>query len=105
MKLSELPKLYTNVYLEFDSLRMMGGLQGVTFDCDARVIRKCRRVATADGWKWQIVDFSELVRWESSVIDDDVECLNELGMDLDGPEIVRKSDFLKYQKRLCGDFT
>ena len=73
----KLPKLYRPVWITFDSLRNgLGDGYGVIFDIDTTVSRKCRRIASAEGWAWQIVNGYEMSGWDYFVETDD-ECLNE----------------------------
>ena len=74
--MSDLPKLYRPVRLCFWSLReCFGPNLGVT-EIDEKVIRKCMRVRTDDGWAWQICNASKLREWDWFV-DTDQECVNE----------------------------
>jgi len=64
---SKMPKLYAPVWIKFGSLRMAVGANLGVMEVDAEAIRKCRRVATSDGWKWQIIDFDKINEWDYSV--------------------------------------
>lgn len=67
----KLPKLYAPVNISFWSLRnSIGANGGVIFDNDEKVTRKCRRVITKDGWKWQIIDFDILAEYDYFVYTD-----------------------------------
>ena len=60
-----LPKLYSPVTIEFDSLRNgIGAGGGVIFDIDTKVHRKCMRVLHEDSWVWQIVNYCDLLEWD-----------------------------------------
>ena len=74
----KLPKLYRVVTVEFWGLRAgLGEGYGVIFDIDTKVRRRARRVATKDGWKWQLA-FKKHERVEDDYcIESDVECFNE----------------------------
>lgn len=54
---NKLPKMYSNIYIKFSSLRYgLGENWGLEeYDCD--VVRKCRRVIDGASWKWQITDY------------------------------------------------
>lgn len=81
-RIMKLPKLYAPVMLKFWTLRnSIGPNLGVIFDCDAQVVRKCRRVRTSDGWKWQIVDLRYFLEW-----DHDAKTDQEI-LDMHGAEI------------------
>ena len=72
-----LPKLYRSVYIKFSSLRNgLGGGGGVIFDIDTKVIQKCRRVKTSDGWKWQLCSIDNLMEW-NYMAETDQEVLDE----------------------------
>ena len=72
-----LPKLYRSVYIKFSSLRNgLGGGGGVIFDIDTKVIQKCRRVKTSDGWKWQLCSIDNLMEWDY-MAETDQEVLDE----------------------------
>ncbi len=61
----DLPKLYSPVIIEFDSLRNgLGEGMGVIFDIDTKVRRKCMRVLNRGSWVWQIVNYYDLLEWD-----------------------------------------
>lgn len=69
----ELPKLYAPVNITFWGLRnSLGDGYGVIFDIDTEVSRKCRRVATPDGWQWQICGADKIAEWDGSVESDEI---------------------------------
>ena len=69
---TKLPKLYRPVWIKFSALRnQLGENYGVVHDCDVDVIRKCRRVLTGCGWKWQICgNIWAMSEWDFYVISD-----------------------------------
>lgn len=78
-----LPKLYRPIEVSFMSLRNgIGEGGGVIFDIDRMVTRQCMRVATPEGWKWQICDYRNLLEWDYYT-ETDQESLNEQGMEID----------------------
>lgn len=78
-----LPRLYAPTRIKFWSLRSgLGSNYGVIFDIDTEVERLCRRVRTTDGWKWQIVNFSDIEEWDYSIYADK-EILDVYGSELE----------------------
>ena len=72
----KLPKMYAPVKIKFWSLRNgLGPGLGVIFDIDTEVERKCRRVRTKDGWKWQLVRYFQDRDWDWA-LEQDKECLD-----------------------------
>lgn len=79
----KLPKLYAPVKIKFSSLRnKLGPNLGMIFDCDEVVERKVRRVITPDGWKFQIVNYHQLLSYDYYV-EQDKEMLDEWGSNLE----------------------
>ena len=73
----KLPKMYSVVKVKFWTLRgSLGPCLGFV-EIDAQVTRKARRVATEDGWKWQLV--VKPWQWidEPLLLDIDDESINE----------------------------
>ena len=78
-----LPKMYAPTYITFSTLRTgIGENLGVIFDMDTMVERKCIRVATKDGWKWQLVNYLKDRDWDCG-LEQDMEILDEYGSDLE----------------------
>lgn len=78
-----LPKLYAPVNIRFWSLRTkLGQNGGVVFDCDEEVMRRCMRVRTNDGWKWQLIGLSDLLDWDATAWQDQ-EILTAYGESLE----------------------
>jgi len=90
MNIEDLPKLGAPVNLQFWSLRGSVGESLGFVEVDEKVTRKCRRVRCRGGWKFQIIDFYDLLEWDYYV-DTDQETLNDIGMDLSAVDILTPS--------------
>ena len=78
-----LPKLYAPVNITFSTLRPLVGMNlGVIFDNDENVTRLCRRVLCVGGWKWQVVNYSNIIEYDYN-IEVDKEVLDIYGSDLE----------------------
>lgn len=62
----KLPRLYAPVKITFWTLRnrIDPASGGMCFDCDEQVTRRCMRVRTRAGWKWQLIGLNELLEWD-----------------------------------------
>ena len=66
-----LPKLYRVVEIEYWSLRnRLGSNYRFIFDIDTKVKRTVRRVRVDNGWKWQIVNFDKISKYDYFVEQD-----------------------------------
>lgn len=89
----KIPKLYRPVILRFSSLRNgVGAGLGVIFDIDTVVERPAMRVATPEGWKWQIPNYRKESDWDWPITTDQ-EILDEIGMDMQDIEITSPSHY------------
>lgn len=69
----KLPKMYRVVTVGFWGLRgHISASGGFEFDCDEMVYRKARRVATDDGWKWQLVFKDWEFEWDHCIDSDEI---------------------------------
>ena len=85
----KLIKLYRVVTISFSSLRScFGDGLGVIFDVDTICQRQAMRVLAPGGWKWQIHNYRKVSEWDCFV-ETDQFTLDEMGMDLDGIEMVK----------------
>ena len=81
--MKKLPKMYAPVDITFWSLRNgLGAGYGVVFDIDTKVTRKCRRVRTDNGWKWQLVRYYQDRDWDWT-LETDKETLENALEDLE----------------------
>lgn len=55
---------------------------GVIFDCDTEVERLVVRVLCPGGWKWQIKNLNDILKWDLGACVDQ-ECLEMNGSDLE----------------------